>query len=152
MHKISPFLWFDERIEDAVNCYVSLFPNSRVISTQRNGDSVQMMTFELDGDEVMALNGGPMFKFNEAFSFYVRCEDQAEVDRYWDALTANGGEESQCGWLKDPWGLSWQIVPKALEEGLSDSDPERAQRCLQAMFKMQRLNVAELERARAGTD
>ena len=150
MQKISPFLWFDDRIEEAVNLYVSLFPNSKVLDVSRNGESVFSMTFQLEGLEFLALNGGPQFKFTEAISLFVRCETQEEVDRYWAALTANGGEESRCGWLKDPFGLSWQIIPNALGECLGDPDPEKAQRAMQAMLGMARIDIAALQRARAG--
>lgn len=151
MQKIRPFLWYDGQAEEAVTFYVSLFPNSRITSVQRNGEAAFVVEFVLDGMEAVAMNAGREFTFNESFSFTVRCQDQAEVDRYWDALTANGGEESQCGWLKDRWGLSWQIIPEALHECLGDPDPERAGRAMQAMLQMRKIDIAALERARAGT-
>ena len=157
MPKISPFLWFDDQAEQAVDLYVSLFPNSRVKKVVRYGSSgpgpagqVMTVAFELDGMPINALNGGPHFSFTEAVSFVVDCEDQAEVDRYWDALTADGGKPSQCGWLKDRFGLSWQIVPKVLPELLGDPDPEKARRATAAMMKMVKLDIAELRRAHAG--
>ena len=150
MQKVSPFLWFDDRAEEAVNLYVSLFPNSRIVNTARAGDRVMSMVFELEGVEYMALNGGPQFKFTEAVSLFVKCDTQAEVDHYWDALTANGGEESRCGWLKDPYGLSWQITPNNLLRYLSDPDPEKAGRVMQAMLAMNRMDVAGLDAAYAG--
>jgi predicted 3-demethylubiquinone-9 3-methyltransferase (glyoxalase superfamily) len=149
MQSVTPFLWFNAGMREAVNFYVSLVPNSRVTDPSPVETS-PTMRFELDGVEYMALEGGPEFKLTEAFSLFVRCKDQAEVDRYWSALTADDGEESMCGWLKDRWGLSWQIVPDALVDGLSDPDPETSQRVLQAMFQMRKLVVADLEKARAG--
>ena len=152
--KISPFLWFDDRMEEAVRFYVSIFPNSRI-----EGDSgsegepqhkVMTMSFVLDGVQFMALAGGPQFKFNEAISFFVKCRDQADVDRYWTALTADGGEEGQCGWCKDRFGLSWQVVPDALGQLMGDPDPARSQRVLQAMLQMRKIDVAGLEAAHAG--
>ena len=150
MQKVSPFLWFDDRAEEAVNLYVGLFPNSRIVNTARAGDRVMSMVFELEGVEFMALNGGPEFKFTEAVSLFVKCDTQAEVDHYWDALTANGGEESRCGWLKDPYGLSWQITPNNLLRYLSDPDPEKAGRVMQAMLAMNRMDIAGLDAAYAG--
>lgn len=157
MQKIKPCLWFDDRIEEAVNFYTSVFPRAKISTVSRYGDAgpmpkgkVLVMNFELDGQEFMALNGGPLFKFTEAVSFFVRCADQKEVDYYWDALTANGGAESQCGWLRDKFGLSWQIVPDALGVYLSDKDPAKANRAMQAMLKMQKIDIAALERAHAG--
>jgi predicted 3-demethylubiquinone-9 3-methyltransferase (glyoxalase superfamily) len=153
MQKIQPFLWFDNQAEDAANLYVSLFPNSKIGKVTRYGEGApgpkgQAMTveFELDGQPITALNGGPHFKLTEAFSFSVSCEDQAEVDRYWSALT-EGGHESQCGWLKDRFGLSWQIVPTALPRLLADPDPAKAQRVMAAMLKMVKLDIAALEAA-----
>lgn len=144
MNKITPFLWFDTQAEEAMNFYVSIFNNSKVISISRIGDGpVFSTTFELDGQTVMALNAGPQFKFTEAISFFVRCETQAEVDDLWEKLTA-GGEESQCGWLKDKFGLSWQIVPNALDQALGNPDPEKAQRAMQAMLKMKKLDIEAL--------
>jgi len=157
MSKITPFLWFDTEAEAAAELYVSLFPNSRVTRCVRygpggRGPEGQVMTveFELDGRPMVALNGGPYFKFTEAVSFQVACEDQAELDRLWDALLADGGKASQCGWLKDRFGLSWQITPRIMGELMSDPDPEAARRTTQAMLKMVKLDIAELQRAHDG--
>ena len=148
MGRISPFLWFDHQAEEAANLYVSLFPNSKIIGTTRYGEagpgapgSVMTVSFELDGLAVTALNGGPYFKLTEAFSMSVDCADQAEVDRYWDRLLEGGGQPSQCGWLKDRFGLSWQIVPANLP-GLI-----KHPKAMQAMLQMKKLDIAELERA-----
>jgi predicted 3-demethylubiquinone-9 3-methyltransferase (glyoxalase superfamily) len=156
MQKITPFLWFDDNAEEAMNFYVSIFKNSRILHVQRYGEggpapAGQLMTatFELEGQQFMALNAGPQFKFTEAISFYVDCATQAEVDELWAKLTA-GGEESQCGWLKDKFGLSWQIIPRALGEMLGDADPEKANRAMQAMLQMQKIDIAKLEAAYAG--
>jgi predicted 3-demethylubiquinone-9 3-methyltransferase (glyoxalase superfamily) len=156
MDKIYPCLWFDDRIEDAVNLYVGVF-KGKVLDTSRYGDvgplpegKVLTMHFEIFGKTFMALNGGPQFQFNEAVSIYVDCEDQAEVDRYWNALTADGGAESMCGWLKDKYGLSWQIVPKALGTYLGGSDKAGANRAMKAMLQMRKIIVADLEKAYAG--
>lgn len=152
--KITPFLWFDDRIEDAVNFYVSTFDNSRVLNISRDPVGVGgakgrvfTATFELAGQDVMALNGGPEFKFNEAFSFFVDVETQEQVDALWERLTSGGGEESQCGWLKDKFGLSWQIVPRALGEMLQDRDPAKAKRVMDAMLQMKKIDIAGLKRA-----
>lgn len=157
MSRISPFLWFDSQAEQAANLYVSIFPNSRITSSSRYGEagpgpagSVMTISFELDGLPVTALNGGPHFKLTEAFSMSVDCADQAEVDRYWDRLIADGGQPSQCGWLKDRFGLSWQIVPRALPRLLQDPDRAKAQRVMTAMLKMTKLDVATLEAAARG--
>ena len=151
MQKISPFLWFEDQAEDAANLYVSLFEGSEVTHvTPGPGGETQWVSFSLAGVEFMALNGGADHAFTEATSFFVRCADQQEVDRLWDALTADGGEESQCGWLKDRFGVSWQIIPDRLGELLGDPDPERAQRSMQAMLQMQKIDIAALERAYAG--
>jgi predicted 3-demethylubiquinone-9 3-methyltransferase (glyoxalase superfamily) len=157
MLKVTPFLWFDDQAEQAAEFYVSLIPNSKITGVSRYGEagpgvpgSAMTVTFELDGLPVTALNGGPAFSFTEAFSFSVPCEDQAEVDRYWSALTAGGGQESRCGWLKDRFGLSWQVVPNALPRLLGDPDRARANRAMQAMLKMNKLVVADLEAAAAG--
>ena len=149
MKKITPFLWFDTQAEEAMNFYVSVFKNSKVGSVQRNGPDgpVFTVTFELEGQEFMALNAGPHHKFNEAISFFVDCKTQAEVDELWNKLTADGGEESMCGWLKDKYGLSWQIIPSALGEMLGDKDPEKAQRVMQAMLEMHKIDVKTLEQA-----
>jgi len=157
MLKVTPFLWFDGQAEEAATLYCSLFPNSKVGAVARYGPnspgpegSAMTVSFELDGLPVTALNGGPNYRFTEAFSLSVSCEDQAEVDRYWSALTANGGEEGPCGWLKDRFGLSWQIVPKALPQLLGDPDRARAGRAMQAMLKMRKLDIAQLRTAADG--
>jgi predicted 3-demethylubiquinone-9 3-methyltransferase (glyoxalase superfamily) len=156
MPEITPNLWFDTQAEEAAEFYCSLFPNSKITNVSHYGDGgpragqVLTVEFVLDGNKFLALNGGPEFTFTEAVSFAVPCADQEEVDHYWNAFTADGGEESQCGWCKDKFGLSWQIVPNRLGELLSDPDPERASRAMQAMLQMQKLDIAELERAAAG--
>ena len=151
MKKITPFLWFDTQAEEAMNFYVSIFKNSKAGNVSRGPDGKTfIVTFELDGQEFMGLNAGPQFKFNEAISMYVNCEDQAEVDELWAKLTADGGEESMCGWLKDKYGLSWQIIPKALGELMGDPDPVKAQRVTQAMLQMQKIDVARLQQAYDG--
>ena len=146
MKKITPFLWFDKQAEEAMNYYVSVFKNSKVINA-----SPQMVQFELDGQEFIGLNAGPQYKFNESISMFVNCEDQAEVDYFWNKLTADGGEESMCGWLKDKYGLSWQIVPKQLGDYIGGPDPVKAQRGLQAMLKMQKIIIADLKKAYDGS-
>ena len=135
MHKITPFLWFDHEAEEAMNHYVSIFKNSKVLSVNRMGGRVMSVTFELDGHKFMGLNAGPKFKFTEAISFFVDCETQAEVDELWERLSA-GGEKGRCGWLKDKFGLSWQIIPSALGKLMGDPDPAKSQAVLQAMLKM----------------
>ena len=157
MANIAPCLWFDDRIEEAVNFHVSVFPNSKILSKSAYDDAgpmekgkVMVMTFELDGVEFMALNGGPKFRFTEAVSFLVKCETQEEVDRYWNTLIADGGAESMCGWLKDRFGLSWQIVPNALGRLMGDKDKEKANRVMQAMLTMRKIDIAELQRAYDG--
>jgi predicted 3-demethylubiquinone-9 3-methyltransferase (glyoxalase superfamily) len=149
MPKITPFLWYDNQAEEAATFYTTVFDNSKVTGVQPGPDgSAMVVQFELDGQEYTALNGGPAnYNFNESVSFVVDCRDQAEVDHHWDALTADGGEPGPCGWLKDKYGLSWQIVPRALNELLADPDPERAGRAMQAMLKMTKLNIAELQSA-----
>ena len=156
MPTITPWLWFDTDAEEAAEFYTSLFPNSRIVEVTRYGPAgprpegmVMTVSFELDGQRVSALNGGPDFRFNEAVSFLVDCEDQEEVDHYWNALS-EAGEEGPCGWLKDKFGLSWQIIPNALPRLLGDPDRERAQRVMAAMLNMGKIEVAELERAAAG--
>jgi predicted 3-demethylubiquinone-9 3-methyltransferase (glyoxalase superfamily) len=156
IQKITPFLWFDTQAEEAANFYVSIFPDSKVVKILRYGPgmpmpagSVMTVEFQLGGQTSIAFNGGPHFKFTEAVSFVVNCESQAEVDEYWGRLTA-GGSEIQCGWLKDKYGLAWQIVPVQLFILLSDSDPARASRATQAMMKMKKLDIAALEAARDG--
>jgi predicted 3-demethylubiquinone-9 3-methyltransferase (glyoxalase superfamily) len=153
MSGITPCLWFDTDGEEAANFYTSLFPNSTILNVARYGEggpraagTVMTVSFELDGLEFLALNGGPNYTFSEAVSFMVSCADQDEVDRYWEALT-EGGEEGPCGWLKDRFGLSWQIVPKALPRLLSDPDPAKAQRVMQAMMGMKKIVIEELEQA-----
>lgn len=158
VQKIQPFLWYDSQAEEAAKFYCSLFPNSKLgkVTCYPPGSyggmdgKVMTVEFELSGQPVTALNAGPAFKFNEAISFTVACEDQAEVDRYWNALTADGGEESQCGWLKDRFGLSWQIVPTVLHELVGDPDPEKARRATEAMLGMRKLDIAALKAAHAG--
>jgi predicted 3-demethylubiquinone-9 3-methyltransferase (glyoxalase superfamily) len=151
MKKITPFLWFDTQAEEAMNLYTSVFKNSKVLGVSRGPDGkAQSVNFEIEGQEIVGFNAGPEFKFTEAISFFVDCKDQAEVDDLWDKLTADGGEESQCGWLKDKFGLSWQIVPAALSQYLSDPDPAKAQRVMQAMLKMRKIIVADLDQAYAG--
>jgi len=149
MQKIMPFLWFDNNAEEAMAFYTSIFNNSKIISTNPGPDGKVMMgTFELEGQPLMALNGGPQYKFTEAFSFVVDCADQKEVDEYWSKLTADGGSEGQCGWLKDKFGLSWQIVPSVLGELLGGPDPATSQRVMQAMLQMKKLDIAVLQQAR----
>lgn len=150
MSKPTPFLWFDTQAEEAATFYVSVFKNAKIQHVHRNGDTAFMVMFELDGQDFMALNAGPQFTFNEAVSFYVSCADQEEVDYYWNKLTADGGEESMCGWLKDKYGLSWQIVPKALGELMGDPDPEKSGRVMQAMLQMHKIDVAGLQKAYDG--
>jgi predicted 3-demethylubiquinone-9 3-methyltransferase (glyoxalase superfamily) len=153
MPKINPFLWFDTQAEEAANFYVAIFNNSKIVNINRYGQagpgpksSVMSVVFQLDGREFIALNGGPVFKFTEAISLFVHCKTQEEVDTYWAKLL-EGGEESRCGWLKDRYGLSWQIIPTVLGEMLSDADPKKAKRVMEAMLKMKKIDVAELKRA-----
>jgi predicted 3-demethylubiquinone-9 3-methyltransferase (glyoxalase superfamily) len=152
MKKITPFLWFDTQAEEAMNYYVSIFKNSKVLEVQRQGPDGPLfsVSFELDGQEFMGLNAGPRFKFNESISFLVNCENQKEVDEYWNKLISDGGEESMCGWCKDKFGLWWQIIPKQLGELMGDPDPEKSQRVMQAMLKMQKISVADLQKAYDG--
>ena len=150
MQRITPFMWFDDQAEEAANFYVSLFEDSEVTHvTPGPGGRAQWVGFTLAGQEYMALNGGPEYSFTEAVSLFVRCKDQAEVDRLWAHLT-EGGEESQCGWLKDRFGLSWQIIPDRLGELLGDPDPGRSQRAMQAMLQMRKIDVQGLEDAANG--
>jgi predicted 3-demethylubiquinone-9 3-methyltransferase (glyoxalase superfamily) len=155
MQKITTFLWFNDNAEEAVNFYVSLFKNSKIISITRYPNEmpqkgkVLTAVFTLDGQEFMALDGGPMYKFSEATSMYVNCETQEEVDRLWAKLS-EGGQEEQCGWLKDKYGLSWQIIPQKLGKLISDSDPEKSGRTMQAMLKMKKIDVTELQKAHDG--
>lgn len=154
--KITPFLWFDNDAEEAITFYTSIFKDARIVSQSRYPEgapgpapagSLMSATFQLAGQQFMALNGGPQFKFNEAVSFFVDCDTQEEVDYYWDRLTADGGAPGPCGWLKDRFGLSWQIVPKALSQMLGDADPAKAQRAMQAMLQMSKIDIAGLRRA-----
>jgi predicted 3-demethylubiquinone-9 3-methyltransferase (glyoxalase superfamily) len=160
--KITPYLWFDNQAEEAAALYIDVFKSrpgtpsgeSKVVEVTRYGEAgpgepgtAMVVTFELEGLGLIALNGGPHHRFTEAFSFFVSCDSQDEIDHFWNALTADGGEESQCGWLKDRFGFSWQIVPGRLMELLSDPDPERSQRAMGAMLQMKKLDIAELERA-----
>lgn len=148
MKKITPFLWFDTQAEEAMKFYVSIFKNSKVLGVTPGPEGRAMsVSFELEGQEFIGLNAGPQFKFNEAISFFVDCETQEEVDELWRKLTAEGGEESMCGWLKDKYGLSWQIIPRGLGQMLNDPDPARAQRVMQAMLKMNKIDLAGLEQA-----
>ncbi|WP_049564368.1 VOC family protein [Streptomyces sp. SBT349] len=157
MQKITTFLWFDHQAEEAAAFYTSLFKDSRILEVQRYGEagpgpegSAMTVSFELAGQRYTALNGGPHFSFTEAISLYVDCEDQAEVDELWARLTADGGEESQCGWLKDRYGLSWQIVPRALPELLGGEDAAASQRVMRAMLGMRKIDVQALEDAARG--
>lgn len=148
MKKITPFLWFDTQAEDAMNFYVSVFKNAKVLGVTPGPDGIaQSVTFELEGQEFMALNAGPQFKFNEAISFFVDCKTQKEVDELWEKLTADGGEEGMCGWLKDKYGLWWQIIPSALGKMLGDKDPEKAKRVMDAMLKMNKIDIETLKQA-----
>ena len=147
MQKITTFLTYNDQAEEAANFYVSLFKNSKIESVMRAGDAVMGVSFQLDGQQFNALNGGPSFNFAEGISLYVNCETQAEVDDLWEKLTSDGGEESRCGWLKDKFGVSWQIIPSALGELMGDKDPEKAQRVVQAMLKMNKIIIADLKEA-----
>jgi predicted 3-demethylubiquinone-9 3-methyltransferase (glyoxalase superfamily) len=156
MKKIIPFLWYDDKAEEAANFYVSIFKNSRIVNVSRYGETgpgvkgkVMSVTFQLDGEEFYALNGGPVFKFTEAVSFFVNCETQQEVDELWEKLSA-GGKESQCGWLKDKYGLSWQVIPIALGKYLGDKDPVKSKRVMQAMLKMGKIDIEKLKQAYEG--
>jgi predicted 3-demethylubiquinone-9 3-methyltransferase (glyoxalase superfamily) len=158
MSKIAPCLWFDGQAEEAANLYTSLFPDSRIDSVNRSPadnpstpeGAVLTVDFTLAGRKFIGLNGGPEFPFTEAVSFSIDCEDQAEVDRYWDALIEGGGSPSQCGWLKDRFGVSWQVVPRQLPELLGGSDPDGARRAMEAMLKMSKIEVAKLREAYEG--
>ncbi|MBL7846077.1 MAG: VOC family protein [Cyclobacteriaceae bacterium] len=142
MQKITTYLWFDSQAKEAAEFYCSVFNNSRILSA-----SPMMVVFELEGQRFMALNGGPKFKFTEAISLYVDCQTQEEVDSLWNKLTSGGGSESMCGWLKDKYGLSWQIIPNQLIKLISDKDPAKAQRAMQAMLKMRKIDIRGLEEA-----
>jgi predicted 3-demethylubiquinone-9 3-methyltransferase (glyoxalase superfamily) len=153
MHRITPFLWYDDKAEEAVTFYTSIFRNSKVGRVSRYGDAgpgpkgrVMTMEFELDGQKFIALNAGPHFKFTEAISFVVHCENQQEVDDYWEKLQSGGGSPSQCGWLKDKFGLSWQVVPTILGE-LTSKDPKKANAVMQALLQMTKLDIAKLQEA-----
>ena len=156
MQKITPFLWFDGQAEEAMKFYASIFKNSKIGNVSRYGKggpgpegAVMTATFELEGQKFMALNGGPLFKFNEAISLFVDCETQGEVDELWEKLSA-GGQKSRCGWLKDKFGVSWQIIPRALGELLGDKDPKKSSRVMQAMLKMDKIDIAGLKQAYEG--
>ena len=151
MNKITPFLWFDDQAEEAMNFYTSIFKNSKVLGVTPGPNGKAMsVNFELEGQEFIGLNAGPQFKFNEAISFLVDCKTQEEVDELWAKLTADGGEESMCGWLKDKYGLSWQIIPSALSGMISDPDPVKAQRAMQAMLQMRKIDIEGIRKAYAG--
>jgi predicted 3-demethylubiquinone-9 3-methyltransferase (glyoxalase superfamily) len=162
IHRISPCLWFDDQAEEAAAFYASIFRNSRIVTMSHYGDAgreihgkqpgtVMTVAFELDGQPFTALNGGPVFKFNEAISFQVNCQTQEEIDHYWAKLSDGGDENAQqCGWLKDKYGVSWQVVPTLLPEMLTDPDPRKSQRAMKAMLGMKKIDIAELKRAYAG--
>ncbi len=157
MPRIAPNLWFDTEAEEAAAFYTSTFPNSRVVAVTRYGEAgpreaglVMTVEFELDGQRYVAINGGPEFTPTEALSLEIRCETQDEIDHYWSALTADGGEESVCGWLKDRYGFSWQVTPIQLEEMILDPDQEKVDRVMKALLQMRKLDLAELERAAEG--
>ncbi len=157
MQKITPFLWFDGKAEEAVNFYTSLFNNSKIVSMSYWGegspfpkDQVMTAVFELDGQQFYAFDAGPQFKFTEAISFYINCDTQVEIDRFWEKLTTDGGQESMCGWVKDKFGLSWQIVPPVLPKLLADKDKAKAGRVMQAMMKMKKIVIADLQDAADG--
>ena len=156
MQKITPFLWFDDKAEEAASFYVSVFKNSKIGSVARYGDagpgpkgSVMTVSFQLEGQEFIALNGGPLYIFSPAISFFVDCKTQQEVDELWDKLTAGGGEV-ECGWLRDKYGLSWQIIPTALLELMQDKDPVKSQRVFKAMLQMTKIDIEGLQRAYRG--
>jgi predicted 3-demethylubiquinone-9 3-methyltransferase (glyoxalase superfamily) len=156
-HRIIPNLWFDTEAEEAADFYCSIFKNSRIISRARYPESgpretgmVMVVEFELDGERFVAINGGPEFKFDEAVSFQVNCDSQEEIDYYWESLTAEGGEEGPCGWLKDKYGVSWQVTPTGMDRMFSDPDPQRANRAMQAMLGMKKIDMAELQAAANG--
>src|SRR5438093_7355993 len=157
MQKISPFLWFDDQAEEAVNFYNSIFMNSKILNVTRYGEvgaglkvSVMTVAFQLEGQEFMAINGGPHFKFTEAISFVVKCKTQEEVDDLWENLSEGGGEKIQCGWLKDKYGVSWQIIPTILGEMISDPNRAKSQRVVEAMLKMKKIEIEGLKKAYAG--
>jgi predicted 3-demethylubiquinone-9 3-methyltransferase (glyoxalase superfamily) len=146
LQKIAPCLWFDGNAEEAMNFYTSIFKESKIVSVIRNGESVMSVTFQLNGQEFMALNGGPQFTFTPAISFYVNCETQEEIDELWEKLS-EGGEQQRCGWLVDKYGVSWQIIPTVLGEMLNDRDPEKRQRVMMAMFEMDKMDIEKLKQA-----
>lgn len=153
MQKITPFLWFDDKAEEAMNFYTSIFKNSKIVSVTRNGEdgpgpkgTVMMATFELEGQEFFALNGGPVFTFSPAISFFVNCETQQEVDELWEKLS-EGGEKGRCGWLKDKYGLSWQIIPSVLGKLLQDKEAEKSEKVRQAMLQMDKIDIKALKQA-----
>ncbi len=153
MSKITPFLWFDNNLDEAIKFYASIFENSKLLYEVKYGENgpgpkgtIMTATFELEGQKFMALNGGPMFKFTEAISLFIACENQEEIDYYWEKLT-DGGKKSRCGWLKDKFGLSWQVVPKNLGSLLHNSDPEKANKVMKTMLAMDKLDIAALEKA-----
>jgi predicted 3-demethylubiquinone-9 3-methyltransferase (glyoxalase superfamily) len=155
--KITPNLWFDTEAEEAAEFYTSVFPNSRIVSVAhyteagpREAGMVMVVEFELEGQRFAGINGGPEFKFDEAVSFQVTCEDQDEVDYYWEKLLSGGGEESQCGWLRDRFGVSWQVTPDGMDELFSDPDPTKAERAMRAMLGMRKLDIAALREAAEG--
>lgn len=154
MSKITPYLWFDGQLQQAMDFYISIFPDARITSAQHGPQGpdgpIFTATFELAGQKFIGLNGGPQFKFTEAISFMIDCTGQEEVDYFWDRLTADGGEESMCSWCKDKFGLSWQVVPRQLMETVGGPDPEGRQRAVDAMLKMRKIIVADLERAYRG--
>ena len=147
--KITTFLWFNNNAEEAINFYTTVFKNAKLINKKHVGPGGSLMTatFQLEGQEFMVLNGGPMFSFTEAISLFLKCETQEEVDYYWEKLISGGGEESKCGWLKDKFGLSWQIIPNALGKLLWDKDPVKSQRVMQAMLQMNKIIIADLQKA-----
>jgi predicted 3-demethylubiquinone-9 3-methyltransferase (glyoxalase superfamily) len=159
MQKMTPFLWFDDKAEEAVNLYISVFKNSKIVSVARYGEAganvagqpkgrVMTIVFQLEGQELIALNGGPVFTFSPAISFVVNCETQQEIDRLWEKLSEGGDEQAQqCGWLKDKYGLSWQIVPSILGEMLQDKDPEKSERVMKVMLQMKKLDIKVLRHA-----
>jgi len=157
MQRITPFLWYDDKAEEAANFYISIFKNSKILSVLRYGEvgpgpkgSVMTVEFQLEGQEFVALNGGPHFKFTEAISFVVNCATQEEVDYFWEKLTADGGQESMCGWLKEKYGLSWQVVPTILIELFKDKDAEKSQRVMKAMLQMKKIDIETLKQAYEG--
>jgi len=150
MPTITPFLWYDNQAEDAMDLYTSIFKNAKVISVNKAQGRTISVSFELEGQRFTALNGGPHYKFSEATSFFVGCTTQQEIDHYWTKLTADGGEPGRCGWLKDKFGVSWQIVPNALGEMLGDKDPSKGQRVLSAMLQMNKLDLGQLQNAYDG--